>query len=77
MVLDNAWRGAEAFHYFILAQRQLYEGNADAALRTAMQLADYDDIIDPLDAHSLLALVACSNKAFGVCSKVSAASPLC
>ena len=25
-MLDNAWRGAEAFHFLILAQRQLYEG---------------------------------------------------
>ena len=37
----------------------------------AMQLRDYDDVIDPVDAHSLIALTACSNKAFGVCSKVS------
>ena len=36
-----------------------------------MQLRDYDDIIDPIDVHSLIALTACSNKAFGVCSKVS------
>jgi len=69
MVIDNAWRGAEAFHFYLLAQRQLYEGRSDAALRTAMQLRDYDDIINPIDAHSLLALVACANKAFSVCSK--------
>ncbi|XP_017721331.1 PREDICTED: WD repeat-containing protein 35-like, partial [Rhinopithecus bieti] len=31
---DNAWRGAEAYHFFILAQRQLYEGYVDAALKT-------------------------------------------
>ena len=24
--LDNPWRGAEAYHFFLLAQRQLYEG---------------------------------------------------
>ena len=36
-----------------------------------MQLKEYDDIIDPIDAYSLIALTACSNKAFGVCSKVS------
>lgn len=67
--IDNAWRGAEAFHFYLLAQRQLYEGRSDAALRTAMQLKEYDDIIDPIDAYSLIALTACSNKAFGVCSK--------
>lgn len=31
---DNAWRGAEAYHFFILAQRQLYEGYVDTALKT-------------------------------------------
>lgn len=25
-IVDNAWRGAEAFHFLMLAQRQLYEG---------------------------------------------------
>jgi len=69
MFIDNAWRGAEAFHFYLLAQRQLLEGRHQAALRTAKQLCDYDDIIDPVDAHSLLALIACANKAFGVCSK--------
>jgi len=31
---DNAWRGAEAYHFFILAQRQLYKGSVEAALKT-------------------------------------------
>ena len=25
-LLDNAWRGAEAYHFYLLAQRQLYAG---------------------------------------------------
>ena len=25
-VIDYAWRGAEAYHFFLLAQRQLYSG---------------------------------------------------
>jgi len=25
-VIDNAWRGAEAYHFYLLAQRQLYAG---------------------------------------------------
>ncbi|KAG5463440.1 MAG: hypothetical protein BJ554DRAFT_7523, partial [Olpidium bornovanus] len=33
-LLDNAWRGAEAYHYFMLAQRQFYQGNYEAALTT-------------------------------------------
>uniref|UniRef100_A0A8I5QZ86 WD repeat-containing protein 35 n=1 Tax=Papio anubis TaxID=9555 RepID=A0A8I5QZ86_PAPAN len=66
---DNAWRGAEAYHFFILAQRQLYEGYVDTALKTALHLKDYEDIIPPVEIYSLLALCACASRAFGTCSK--------
>ena len=36
--LDNAWKGAEAYHYLMLCQRQLYEGFVDAAMKTALHL---------------------------------------
>ncbi|XP_058282761.1 WD repeat-containing protein 35 isoform X1 [Hylobates moloch] len=66
---DNAWRGAEAYHFFILAQRQLYDGYVDTALKTALHLKDYEDIIPPVEIYSLLALCACASRAFGTCSK--------
>ena len=25
-IIDSAWRGAEAYHFYLLAQRQLHEG---------------------------------------------------
>lgn len=25
-LIDGAWRGAEAYHFYMLAQRQLYDG---------------------------------------------------
>ena len=25
-IIDNAWKGAEAYHFLMLAQQQLYEG---------------------------------------------------
>ncbi len=28
-MIDSAWRGAEAYHFYLLAQRQLYDGNFD------------------------------------------------
>lgn len=34
--LDNAWHGAEAFHFFLLAQRQMYNGNVDQACVRAL-----------------------------------------
>lgn len=33
-IVDNAWRGAEAYHFFLLAQRQLYGGYMENAMRT-------------------------------------------
>lgn len=36
-VLDSAWRGAEAYHYYMLAQRQLYQGKFDQAVKTAIR----------------------------------------
>ena len=32
--LDMAWRGAEAYHFLILAQKQLYAGDFAAAMKT-------------------------------------------
>ena len=29
--IDNAWHGAEAYHFWLLAHRQLYAGRAAAA----------------------------------------------
>ncbi|XP_022083410.1 WD repeat-containing protein 35-like [Acanthaster planci] len=68
-VIDSAWRGAEAYHFFLLAQRQLYQGYVDASMKTALHLREYDDILDPVDIYSLLGLAACANRAFGTCSK--------
>ncbi|XP_071854382.1 WD repeat-containing protein 35-like isoform X2 [Apostichopus japonicus] len=68
-MIDNCWRGAEAYHFFLLAQRQLYQGYVDASMKTALQLMDYEDILDPMDIYSLLGLGACANRSFGVCSK--------
>jgi len=53
-LLDSAWRPAEAFHFLLLAQRQLLAGEADQALRTALLLPDYEDLLDPQEIYSLL-----------------------
>lgn len=67
--LDNAWKGAEGYHLFMLAQRQLYNGRVKDALITSLQLRSYDDVLDPRDVHSLIALTAYHNEAWGQCSK--------
>ncbi|KAJ3392142.1 WD repeat-containing protein 35 [Lobulomyces angularis] len=35
---ENPWRGAEAYHFYILSQRQYYSGNLDGALKTVSVL---------------------------------------
>ena len=53
-MIDGAWRGAEAFHFYMLAQRQLYDHNYDAAMRTALVLTDYERFLPPLEIYMLL-----------------------
>ena len=65
----NAWRGAAAYHYYMLAQRQLYAGNVDAAMRTAIKLCEYDDILESRSIYSILCIASLRSKFFGICSK--------
>uniref|UniRef100_A0AAR2KWZ5 WD repeat-containing protein 35 n=1 Tax=Pygocentrus nattereri TaxID=42514 RepID=A0AAR2KWZ5_PYGNA len=68
-IVDKAWRGAEAYHFFLLAQRQLYDGNVEASMNTALHLRDYEDIIPAVEIYSLLAICSSANRAFGTCSR--------
>ncbi|KAI8815756.1 uncharacterized protein EV422DRAFT_581893 [Fimicolochytrium jonesii] len=67
--LDKAWRGAEAYHFYILAQRQFYAGNVDGAVKTALHLRDYEDLLPARTIFTLLALVSFYARRFGACSK--------
>ncbi|VDK76030.1 unnamed protein product [Onchocerca ochengi] len=69
ILIDNAWRGAEAYHFYMLAHRQLYSGDVDKAMMTALHLTDYEDLIDPAEIYSLLALSSCIARQFAVCSR--------
>ncbi|KAJ3272616.1 WD repeat-containing protein 35 [Terramyces sp. JEL0728] len=35
-VLDNAWRGAEAYHFYVLAQKQFYQGQLESSVITVI-----------------------------------------
>merc|ERR1711871_379268 len=52
----NAWRGAAAYHFYMLAQRQFYAGLMETAMKTCIKLCEYDDILEAKDIYSLLAL---------------------
>mmetsp|Transcript_25550 Transcript_25550/g.75022 ORF Transcript_25550/g.75022 Transcript_25550/m.75022 type:complete len:1200 (-) Transcript_25550:181-3780(-) len=67
--LDSAWRGAEAYHFLCLAQRQLYEGHVDMAVRTALRLKEYEGMLDAKEIYSLVALTAFYAKFYGQCSR--------
>jgi len=67
--LDNAWHGAEAYHFYMLAQRQLYNGEIDAAMKTSLRLSAYEDVLNPKDIYSLIALTTFYNQHYQQCSK--------
>ncbi|GAB5366413.1 hypothetical protein AAMO2058_001141600 [Amorphochlora amoebiformis] len=67
--LENPWHGAMGLHLYLLAQRQLYTGHHSNAMHTALQLEKYEDVVDPKDIYSLIALAAYSNRFFGQCSR--------
>uniref|UniRef100_A0A7S2LS93 Anaphase-promoting complex subunit 4 WD40 domain-containing protein n=1 Tax=Zooxanthella nutricula TaxID=1333877 RepID=A0A7S2LS93_9DINO len=67
--LESPWRGCEAFHLYLLAQRQLYDGHLEKSMKTALRLADYEDIMDTQTIYSLIALTTYYNKFFLQCSR--------
>lgn len=69
LLMTDVWRGAEAYHFYQLAQRQLMEGYTDAAMKTALLLIDYEQFIDTAPIYSLIALTSALNRNFSICSK--------
>ena len=67
--LDTAWKGAEAYHFYMLAQRQLYEESIEASVNSAMRLLEYEEILDIRDICSVIGLTAFYSRNFGLCSK--------
>ena len=66
--IGGAWRGAEAFHFWMLAHRQLYQGDLEGALRTGMLLREFDDILEATDVYCFIALAAFHCRQFGYVS---------
>uniref|UniRef100_A0A8R1E757 Uncharacterized protein n=1 Tax=Caenorhabditis japonica TaxID=281687 RepID=A0A8R1E757_CAEJA len=68
-IFENTWRGAEAFHYIMLAQQHFFEDRIEDALQTAVVLSDYEEYLDPAEIYSMIALAAANVNQFGICSK--------
>lgn len=69
LLFENPWRGAEAYHYYMLAQHQLYNGKIHDAVCICNKLQDYTDFIPEVDVYSLLCLTSCLDRSFAICSK--------
>lgn len=67
--MDKAWQGAEGYHLWLLGQRQLLSGNYDAALRTALNIRRYTDILDTTNVYLFLLLAALCAGYLGVAAK--------
>ncbi|VDO33905.1 unnamed protein product [Haemonchus placei] len=68
-MIDRAWTAAQAYHFIMLAQRQLFEGDHYGAMKTSLYLTQFEAYIEPIEVHSLLALSSCACRQFSVCSR--------
>lgn len=68
-LIDQIWHRAEAYHFYLLAQRQLKSGLMHSAVLTSLRLREYEDVFDPEKIYTLLALASCADRSFGTCSK--------
>ena len=53
-LIDNVWRPAEAYHFYILSQRQFKSNNSEGALRSALTLTEYEDILPVQTIYNLI-----------------------
>lgn len=67
--LNNPWKGAEAYHFYMLCQAQLYQNQNKAALKTALRLVLYEKELGAKEVYRLIALSAYLNGSFKECSK--------
>ena len=60
-ILDRAWRGVEAMELLLETHAKLYAGDEciDAAMKCALALADYEDILDPETVLAMLHACVC------------------
>ena len=63
-IKNNHWRGAEAYHYYILCQRQLHQKKYKESCKTALRLKFYEDILGTETVYKLIALCSYMNKCY-------------
>ena len=68
-MVGTPWHGAEAYHFLLLAHRQLYASEFDAAMKTALRLTQYEDVLSVKEIYSIVALSTFQNRFFNECSR--------
>ena len=67
--LNNPWKGAEAYHFYMLCQSQLYQNRYKEALKTALRLVLYEKELGSKQVYQLIALTSFLNQNYKDCSK--------
>jgi WD repeat-containing protein 35 len=63
-IKNNHWRGAEAYHYYLLCQVQLHKEEYKASCKTSMRLKFYEDILGTETVYRLIAICSYMNKCY-------------
>lgn len=69
VLIEQIWHYAEAYHFVLLAQRQLRAGLMHSAVLSSIRLRDYEDVLNVEKIYSLIALASCADRSFGTCCK--------
>lgn len=64
-LIEQIWHSAEAYHFMLLAQRQIRNGLMHSSVLTSLRLREYEDVLNVEDIYSLLALTSCADRSFG------------
>ena len=65
-IINNHWRGAEAYHYYLLCQVQLHKKKYKSACKTSMRLKFYEDILGTETVYRLIATSSYLNKCYKI-----------
>ena len=63
-IANNPWRGAEAYHFYLLCQRQLHQKKYKESCKTALRLKFYKDILGTEIIYKLIAICSYLNKCY-------------
>ena len=63
-IKNNHWRGAEAYHYYLLCQSQLHKKQYKSSCKTVMRLRFYEDILGTETVYRLIAICSYMNKCY-------------